>query len=269
MNGKEKTKKPLTDQTVIFGLELGVNIDKRVMRVAGMLILEVLVLLGAGYFLLVPRINEINKLNNSLELQQTQLNNLNGKLQVLTEFEANVDHYRPILAAALPVTKDVGLTLSSLRQLATEAQIEIVSYSVDPVIVEEEARPAAFGSQAEQSTTRTDSFRMDLTISGQSGQVQRFLELVNTSLPLKVVEDMIITQGNVQEVAGILEMRVEIRNYFLPLTQKANPSGLLRALNEEESALLEEMLGFRTLPLNEQGGVSGSSPLGNQNLFGL
>lgn len=269
MNDKNKTKKELTDQTVVFGLELGVNIDKRVMRVASMFILELVVLLVAGYFLVVPRITEINRLNNNLELQETQLNNMNRKLDVLTEFEGNQARYDTVLKAALPVTKDVGLVLASLRQLAQEAQIEIISYSVDPVIVDEERQAVAFGAQVARTTTRTENFRMDLTIAGQSSQVQRFLELVNTSLPLKVVEDMVITQGNVQEASGILEMRVEIRNYFLPLTQKANPSGLLRILNEKESALLEEMIGFRTLPLSSEGTTTDGVPLGNQNLFGL
>lgn len=269
MATKNQQKSVIPDQSTIFGLELGINIDKRVLRVAGMVVVEFVVLLAAGYFLIVPRINAINQLNNSLELQQTQLNNMNQKLRVLTEFEASQARYDTVLKGAMPVSKDVGLVLASLRSLALESEIEVVSYSVDPVVVDEERQQAAFGTGGERQTTRTESFRMDLTIAGQSAQVQRFLELVDQSLPIKVIEDMVITSGDVADVANFLEMRVEIRSYFLPLTQRANPSGLLRVLSAAEMELVEEMLSYRSLPLTAEGTLTETVPIGNQDLFGV
>lgn len=265
MNNKGETTNKSVDQMAIFGLDLGVSIDKRVLRVGVLFFLELAVLFVTGYFLLVPRMLEINKLRNNLELQDAQLESMTVKLETLEVFETEAARYDVVLRGALPITKDVGLTLGSLRQLARETQIEIVSYSVDPVVVDESGTTPTRVVDGQTAGAKAGNFRMDLAISGQSGQVQNFLELINTSLPLKVVEDMEIIRGDVQTVGGVLEMRVVIKSFYLPFTQKANPEVPLKVLSEEERLFLDQMTTFRTL----SGVDEGTIPLGNQNLFGL
>lgn len=273
MNEKDKNS---SDQSTVFGVELGMDVDKRVLKMSGVLILEIVVLLVSGFLLVKPRWDELQRLRGDLSVQQIQLKNMQAKLEALELFEVERSNYDKVLSAAFPTSKDVGLVLSSLRSLASDSSIEVIGYSVDPVVIDSsEKKPAEFGSavapQAAGQRTKTENFMMEVTISGRALDIQAFLDRINASMPLKVVENVIITSGTEirEESNELLEMRLKVKNYFLPLTQKANPSGLVRALSSDEYALIDKMNEYSSLVLTTGGAVREDIPLGNQNLFGL
>ena len=112
---------------------------------------------------------------------------------------------------------------------------------------------------------------MELTISGKVAQIQRFLELMNNSLPIKVFEDMTITKGGAmvsEESEESLEMKIEVRNYYMPSVKKVDLSGLIKTFAEEEEDLLEKMVKFEGLQ-SGGGNSQEETPLGNNDLFGI
>ena len=271
-------------QATVLGMELGIEVDKRVFRSAVILVLELGVMLVIGLMFLVPKWNETVKMRSGLSKQEEQLRGLRNKLAILERFEVERADYETVLGMAFPLNKDVGIALRSLRTLADDARIEIVGYRVDPVTIEEESKQSSQGLTAAptpalalsgggmpaKSEAKAEGFMMEVTISGSALSIQDFLDRVGRSLPLKVVENVVIARGEEvrQESGEILEMRLEIRNYYLPMTSKINPTGILRALKDDEIETIEAMRSYRGVDIQASGDGAESVPLGNQNLFG-
>ena len=285
MRESKVSSKDGKQQSTILGMELGIDVDKRVLKSVVVLVLELGVMVAIGLMFLVPKWNEVVGMRNNLSKQQEQLRGLRNKLAILEQFEVERTGYETVLGMAFPLNKDVGTALRSLRTLANDARIEIVGYRVDPVMIEEDEndKPSSQGLTAAptpalalpssgmpaKSEAKAEGFMMEVTISGSALAIQDFLDRVGRSLPLKVVENVVIARGEEvkQESGEMLEMRLEIKNYYLPMTSKANPTGILRALKDEEIETIETIRGYRGVDT----GVSGdgeSVPLGNQNLFG-
>jgi len=274
MNKKTNEETNL-DQRLVWGMELGIDVDKRVLKTAVVVVLEIVVLVLSGFLLVKPRWDELSQLRHDLSVQRAQLRNLGTKLDILERFQLERNGYVRVLTSAFPPSKDVGLVLSSLRSLASDSQIDMVGYKVDPVVIDgEEKKPGGAtttSNPAGSIRAKTESFVMEVTISGKALDIQEFLGKIDGSLPLKVVEDVVITRGGEvrQESSEVLEMRLRIRNFFLPVTQQVNPAGLVRALSVEEGELVEIISAYRGLVVTDEGLVRESIPLGNQNLFGL
>ena len=282
MRESKVSNKDGRQQTTILGMELGIDVDKSV----AVLVLELGVMVAIGLLILVPKWNEVMKMRNNLSKQQEQLRGLRNKLTILEQFEVERTGYETVLGMAFPLNKDVGVALRSLRTLANDARIEIVGYRVDPVMIEEggESKQASQGLGAAaptpalvlpssgmpaKSEAKAEGFMMEVTISGSALAIQDFLYRVGQSLPLKVVENVVIARGEEvrQESGEILEMRLEIKNYYLPMTSKANPTGILRALKNEEGETIETISSYRRVDAAASG-EDDTVPLGNQNLFG-
>lgn len=211
MRESKVSSKDGKQQSTILGMELGIDVDKRVLKSVMVLVLELGVMVAIGLMFLVPKWNEVVKMRNNLSKQQEQLRGLRNKLAILEQFEVERTGYETVLGMAFPLNKDVGTALRSLRTLANDARIEIVGYRVDPVMIEEDEndKPSSQGLTAAptpavalpssgmpaKSEAKAEGFMMEVTISGSALAIQDFLDRVGRSLPLKVVENVVIARG--------------------------------------------------------------------------
>lgn len=261
-NKEKKQGEIKNDQKTVFGLELGFDVNHRVMRWVGVLFLEVVVILVVVLGLLLPKIKEVQKTRKALVKDQVKVKQMQKKLDQLDEFVVEFGDKKEFFADVFPINKDVGLVLSSVRQISNQTGVDIVGYGVDSVVVENENEDKA-------TKRKVGSFGMEVTVVGISERIQDFLRLMDESLPIKVVNDVKVTSGirSIEEGGDLLEVKVSVDNYFLPIGEMSDPLLDLTEISEADRELMEELEGYAVV--NQDGSSLEMIPVGNTNLFGL
>lgn len=241
--------------TKVFGLDLGFKFEQRLTRWAGILVGEVMVIILATAFLLVPQISKIQAEIETLSKNQTLLANLQKKLSLLDDFSVSFAGKDVVMGNVFLADKDPGLTLSSLRQVANKAGMTMTSFKIAPEVLT--------GQKTTVAKKGPQSVKLDLTVAGPSTSVDAFLKLMNESLPLKTVDSLEIAQDPV--LVNQLDLKMTVSVYVADATVNVSTLGLIQPFSEANTALFNQVTGYFSAVTTAQPAVT----LGNPNLFGL
>lgn len=247
-----------TPGTKVFGMDLGFQADDRLLRWAGILIAEVVIAGALSIFIIFPQISSIQKATRDLAKEQKKLTDLREKIELLADFQVQFAAQEDILTNVFPQKKDVGLAVSSIRQLATNTQMELVSYTVR--------------GEGEADGAGIPSLNLDVTINGSAEGTTAFVDAVNNSLPLKSIENLQVVRNLVATgSAGIqqfIQTRLSINSYFLPVDVTVNAATPIQPFGERQIEVLNQLANYTLPPTTIAPSISTASGTFNPNLFG-
>ncbi len=243
-------------------IEISLLANKNVIRWAGIVAGEVVVIMILLFLVVIPQWETAAQLREQYRQQQELANNLASKSEELDRFKADFLPKLATLDQAMPKSKDVGLMLSSLREIADKSGASIVEYKLEPGQV----------SGLTSKTVGEQSLEIELRVTGGTEAVQKFLKLIDASLPIKKIENLEVTSRSLQSVAGeqiqLPEVRILLLEYYLTDTSKAEAKVALSALDDEDQQILSQIGKYEKVaevrPVSTESGT-----LGNENFFGL
>lgn len=241
----------------VMGVSLGVSLDKRILSWMAALAFELVIIAVVAVLFLVPQVGKWNELNRDIKKEGKLLESKNNKVQLIADLSVVMDPTEETLRMALPRSKDIGLLLSSLRQQTAQVGVKMETYTLNPGEVS--------GVAVTKKVTSNDSgLPIELTVSGRIEALRKFLDLINTSLPIKKVDSVQVVSSEIREE---VRLKLKLVMYFMPFSEKDVANNPLRELNKNESELLNAIQTWARY--SQKGNDVNTVPLGNSNLFGL
>lgn len=221
-----------------MGIDLGFELDERVLKWGGVLVAEVVIVTILSVFIIVPQIARIEKATRDLAKEQKSLNDLQRKIELLADFQIEFTQQAEVLESVFPLKRDVGLVVTSLRQLSTNTNMELVTYNVH----------GAEASSRGRSASTVPSLAVELTINGSAEGTSAFIDAINSSLPLKSIENLqvvrnLVATGSAQ-VEQFIQTKLLINSYYLPFDIKVDATKPLDPFGERQTAALNELAGY-------------------------
>ncbi len=239
------------------------QLDPQVIRWFTLVSIEIAFVVMLAFLVIVPQFNAINEARDNLAAQQALLDNLKNKSDLLTNFTFQFAQKDELIRQVLPPTKDVGIMLASIRQIAQGSGVETTGYSLTPgELVDTAVSP-------NPPANSIPSVVVEMTINGTPLSIQKFLSSINQSLPLKSIENLQVVRNVVAtraDITQILETKLTMKVYFLPTPSIKDPSPQLSPIDKDQAKVLDLVTGYTKV---ETATNSTPAPLGNTNLFGL
>ncbi|OGD79922.1 hypothetical protein A2368_02515 [Candidatus Collierbacteria bacterium RIFOXYB1_FULL_49_13] len=243
----------------VMGINLGVTFDKRILSWLAAIAAELVVAAVVIFVFYLPQMTEWEKLNKEIKKQETLLESKRDKVKMISDLEAVIGEAEDTLELALPPNKDIGLLLASLRQQSALVGVRIDTYALNPGEVSTAENKAKNNKNAEIDS----GLPIELTVSGQIDNLRRFLDIVNTSLPIKKVDNVQVVSSEDRQQT---KLKLEMVMYFMHRDEKQVESNPLRMFTQGEMDLLRSLSGYASY--NQQRDAV-DVPLGNNDLFGM
>lgn len=256
------TKKGAPTKTIL-GLEVSADLDERLLKWGGILGGEIALMIALSVIIVVPQIARIQAANRDLQDEQQNLAELQEKADLLANFTVNFADREQTLTSIFTQKRDIGAVVSSLRQVASLAGIELSTYTV---------RTADMEQSAVSTGPRVPALTIDLTINGSAQNTTAFITAIDRSLPLKtlenfqVVRNLLATGSAVLTSDQLIQTRLEINSYYLPIDVRIDPSRPLQPFGEKQLRILEELTGY-TRPQIAQPTLDTGIAVPNTDLF--
>ena len=246
----------------IFGFVLPVGSNGVLIKqsiISGMTALFLLVI----FFLFVfPRFAELVEAKNRVHDLQSKSDNLTKTLDALDSFDQNVsDSGKESVYLAIPTKFDPGYILLSLRKLASDNQVNLVSYNL-------------VGGELKDAPTKTVGSAIPhlvkLEISGPALNLINFVDNLDRYLPIASVTDLAISEVSKVIISGSAESRLSmgLSFYHMPLAIVTADSLEGRFLTQKDLDDINLLATYKRLGSTIQNtGIPAGS--GKENLFGL
>ncbi len=254
----EKNKKMTKKTTIkLFGVDVDFGADPGLVKWLFVLVLEVTLLGLTGFVFLRPSWQDFGVMRSNLKKERETVLGLAAKVELLETFQLqNAKKYQYVLEDVILPDKDVGLVLSSLVNLAKSIGVEVTDYSLKPGEI--------YTQVSEPQVKSNNEIEIELSVTGSSTLVTSFLQLVDTSLPLKQIKNLGIKSIEGSE-GQISELALELVAYYLPFEREFNQAEILRPFTSTHLSLAEELGLYARFEVPTIIEV----PKGKENLFGL
>lgn len=245
----------------VFGFSIPAGSDGELIKQTIISVMTALFLLTVFFLFVFPRFADLAQIAGQVNQLQRESDDLTESLSTLDDFSQNVpDRVRESVFLAIPTRFDPGYILLSLRQLAADNRVSLVSYSLAGGEVGEGDASAAGGAITHQ---------VKIQISGDPASLIAFVDSLSKSLPLGTVTDLSLSEVGLALASGSseasLDMTLSFYHIGLLTVQADSLSG--RALTQADLALMEELATYRRLSSFSSDTLP--SNVGKDNLFGL
>ncbi|HVZ58762.1 MAG TPA: hypothetical protein VG935_03370 [Patescibacteria group bacterium] len=180
-----------------------------------------------SWFSLQDQIKQVNEQITALQANQTTLGTISS---------ATLDDQFNTATQSLPYAKDFAGIISAVDDATIISGVQRDDYAFEV---------GDLSTQSAQLSPET-SLSLKITLRGDIGQVQQFLQAVNKLLPLSEV--VTLSYGNDGATVGLIFFYK-----YLPTNLQINYTDPLKTLTPEQSALLKKLEGWRqdlmTLPV--------------------
>jgi hypothetical protein len=241
-----------------LGIEVGIDVDERILKWAGVLVGEFVTAGIISFLIIVPQVAKIQQANQSLAKEKKNLSDLQYKSELLANFSIDFANKEDTLTSIFPQKRDVGLVVSSLRQLANDTQVELVTYSVKTA-ADDKSKPGG---------NNVPALTVELTVNGSTEGTQGFVNETNRSLPLKSIENLQVVRNLVatgSAVQQLIQTKLTVRSYYLPFNVKVDSNKPLDPFGDRQIAALNDLATY--VKPKVLSAPSLESPLKNPNLF--
>lgn len=239
----------------IFGMEIGIKVDRRLTKWIGIAFGVIIVIVVVAWLVLIPRLSEIRRLQAKLKEQKLLLTNLNQKIDLIDDFGISLSGKDDLMNQVFMSNQDSTLLLMLLRNVVNQTGMNITSYKIGSSVLKTMA--------VTQKSTKpiNTNVVVDVTVSGPSDKVDSLLRIFNESLPIKSVSDFEITDGSLQST-GQITMKMTVTAYTLPVNVNASALALLKPFTDEQRDLMQRMTGYYQVPPIEK---QTAQPVGGSN----
>lgn len=251
----------------VFGFVLPAGSNGELIKQTVISILTALFLLTVFFLFVFPRFAELVTASKKMKDLETKSNNLTKTLDALDSFKQNVsDSARESVYLAIPTKFDPGYILLSLRKLAAENQVSLVTYNL-------------LGGELKDQPTKTTNVGtavphvVKLEISGNALNLINFVDNLDRYLPIASVSDLSISEISKVIISGANDSKLSmsLNFYHMPLSIISAESLAGKFLTQKDLDSINLLVTYKRLGTFTTGGSGAGIPAGSgkENLFGL
>jgi len=221
-------------------------------------ILMGLVIIVASLVFLRPKIVDIWQLNQNISQKEEKLAQLTQKAVVLESLnEVELATKKGLALEALPILKDVPMTLSVLKSLGSQAEVTFKAFKINP-------DPVA-GSASPEEQSELPSLGFEIVVEAELGKIRNFLSRIESALPLMRVKVITIDSAVDSEGNFPFKATLDCQVFFLPLpTSSGNVEVPVTLLSDDEEKAYQTLVEFQSFPRSEDWEMF---PTGRENPF--
>lgn len=246
----------------VFGFVLPAGTSGELVKQTVISILTALFVLTVFLLFVLPRFADlITAANKVKDLEKTE-SGLTQTLDALDSFKQNVsDSAKESVFLAIPTKFDPGYILLSLRKLASENRVSLVTYNL-------------VGGELTQKTAKTATpatpHLVRLEISGPPLNLISFVDSLDHYLPIASVSELSISEISKVIIAGTADSKLSmsLNFYHMPLAPATAESLSGKLLTQKDLDNINLLSSYKRLGTFSTGGGVPAG-LGKENLFGL
>jgi len=247
----------------VFGFVLPTGANGRLVKQTVMAFLMAGFLLSLFVFFIAPRFSEIAIESKKVRDLQTKNDNLTKTLDALDGFSQNVStSAKNNVYLAIPTKFDPGYILLSLRKLASENQVSLVTYSLAGGELKETVE--------KKSVAGAVPHLVKLEISGTPLNLIKFIDTLDHYLPIVSVADLSISEVSQVITIGSTDSKLtmSLNFYHMPLAPVSGESLVEKLLTQKDIDTINSLTKYKRLGSSSSGvGVPAGS--GKENIFGF
>lgn len=252
----------------LFGFTLPAGSNAELIKQTILAYLSAAFLLVLFLLFVLPRFSDLAAISASVNDLQTKVNGLTKTLDALDSFKADIsDENRQLAFLAIPNRFDPGLILLSLRKIASDNNVSIVSYELGGGSVTQ-SKTGQTQPAVQTSPNIPVRHIVKVEISGNPKDMISFIDGLNNYLPIAGVSNLSISEVSKIFAQGEQnsKLSMDLTYYHLPgfVAPGTDISGQL--LTDKEIASLKSLLNYSRLT---GGIVATPSGTGKENLFGI
>ncbi len=244
----------------VFGFVLPAGSSGELVKQSIIKVMTALFLLTVFFLFVFPRFSDLAQVASRVASLQRERENLSETLSALDDFEQNIPvRAKESVLLAIPTSFDPGYILLSLRRLASDNQVSLVSYALTGGEV----------GEGELRAATAQSHQVKLQIAGRPENLIAFVDRLGTSLPIASVTDLSLSEVGRAVVSGAAESRLDmaLAYYHMPLSLVTADSLTGRLLTPADREVINTLATYTRLSNFAPAGV----PAGvvKENIFGL
>lgn len=245
----------------VFGFVLPVGTNGELVKQTVISVLTALFLLTIFMLFVLPRFADLVSASNKVRNLEKTSNNLTKTLDALDSFKQNVsDLAKESVFLAIPTKFDPGYILLSLRKLALENRVNLVTYNL-------------VGGELTEKAVKTSGpailHLVRLEISGSPLNLIGFVDSLDHYLPIASVSELSISEISKVVIVGASDSKLSmsLNFYHMPLSVATAESLSDKFLTQKDLDNINLLSSYKRLGSFSSGGVPAG--LGKENLFGL
>lgn len=225
----------------VFGFVLPAGVDSDLVRQTVLTYLTVVFMAMIFLLFIAPRFADLaaigGKVNDLVKKEEI----LTKAQQSLDDFKNNVDPAaRDLVFLAIPARFDPGLILLSLRKLAADNNVNLMTYTLGGGKVTETG-----GGKSNQLVTHV----VNVTISGPAPALINFVNGLDHYLPVVSVTNLSISEVSkiLTQTSAELRLELALAYYHLPIVVDPTETLAGKELSEADKQLIGSLLGYSRL----------------------
>lgn len=246
----------------VFGFVLPAGTSGELVIQTAISVLTAAFLLTIFLLFVLPRLADLVSAPNKVKNLEKSSNNLTQTLDALDGFKQNVsDSAKESVFLAIPTKFDPGYILLSLRKLASENRVNLVTYNL-------------VGGELTEKAVKTSGLAtphlVRLEISGAPLSLISFVDSLDHYLPIAAVSDLSISEVSKMMIAGATDSKLQmsLNFYHMPLSVATAESLSDKFLIQKDLDNINLLSSYKRLGTFSTGGGVPAG-LGKENLFGL
>lgn len=251
-----------TGQQKVFGFVIPAGADGESVKQSMIAAMTVVGLLLVFLFLVFPRFSDLVAADNRVKQLEESVTDFRASLEALDVFARKVTPVaKESVYLAIPVKFDPGYILLSLRKLAQENRVNLITYKLSSGAIEEKVEKATSKGLTPHS--------IKVEISGPPVNLIDFVENLDQYLPVASVSDLSISEVSKIIKSSLSESKLTMTMtfYHMSLAKEEFKPLSGNVLVDKDFESINSLSLYKRL---EAAGV-GNIPMGggNENLFGL
>ena len=246
----------------LFGFMLPVGFDAELIKQSVYAGLTAAFLLSIFLFFVLPRFADLVAAQKVVADLEKRVNSLSRALDVLDDFRDDISiNAKESVGLAIPTRFDPGYILLSLRQLALENRVNIISYSLGGGQV---------GKEEEVKTGNLTMHQVRLEISGAPVNLIGFVDSLGSYLPVAFVSELSLSEVGKIFASGEGDSRLNLNLTYYHKPSPPIPAGFLLSnfLTPDEFSTINSLTSYKRLgTITPSRGVP--TTFGKENLFGI
>ena len=247
----------------VFGFILPTGTNGRLVKQTVMAFLMAGFLLSLFVFFIAPRFSELAVETKKVKDLEMKSDNLTKSLDALDNFRQNVSSLaRESVYLAVPTKFDPGYILLSLRKLASENQVSLVTYSL--------AGGELKNIPDKKAVVGAVPHLVKVEISGTPLNLINFVDTLDHYLPIVSVAELSISEVSqvITSGANYSKLTMSLNFYHMPLSMASAELLTGKLLTQKDIDTIKSLTKYKRLGSSSSGvGVPAGS--GKENIFGF
>lgn len=211
----------------------------------------------------------INETRKKMEITQKKTDQLANKIAELEALKTTPEYAQAQkMNDILPSHKPLLELLNNLNSVATQTNVSITEFKINPGEIITEGEEAQKVSVKKKKTGDYDQLNLDLSIVGGLDQVKEFMTFIERVSPITTITSLTIDRKatNIGDNQQLTRADLSLSTYYYTKSVSATLSAAIPTITQEERAIFQDIIDFSPSQIENQLEIIGGN---NTDLFGI